>query len=325
MVPSCTGGSVKRILFLRNRIDTPARYNYEINYGWVELGIERNLFVAYDWWVDNIPYIFEFNRFLSSEKIDCIISITSAPRFAHFRAFEWLGVLKNAIVPTILLACDSCYCSWDDPFYQVWDHVLYRMADRDLKYPKHGSFRPWCINLQKYVPVYGGTEIKMIASSSAAYELRQALRLLNQTYVAQRGKHLFRDLTNRAAGLSGKAYIRELQDARALLATASRISPETRAKVLEAAACGTLVITPPTKYLDLYFSEDQVFVFRDGREFVEVCRRVRDMALTDVVKKQREAYEHVAQNHNCTEFIKKCILPTIDMVQASPCPGRRRC
>lgn len=300
-----------RILFLRNQIDTPERYNYEISYGWVERGIEENLYEAFDWYVDLIPHVYEFNQYLQKNRITAIISLTAAPRFAYFKALEWVNILKYVSVPSILLACDSCYHSWDDPFYQAWDFILYKMGDRDYLYPRNGAFIPWCINMKKYRPVFGGEDIKMIASANKAYELREALRLLNRRNNQIRGELLFDDLSNRIGEMHGERYIQEVQSARALITTGSRISPPTRAKVLEAASCGTLVITPPTQCLEMYFSEEQVFVFKNGKEFREICGYVKNINMDDVVEKQKAVYEYTRHHHNCIKFIKRYILPAI--------------
>ena len=93
-------------------------------------------------------------------------------------------------------------------------------------------------------------------------------------------------------------------------------TPPTRAKVLEAAACGALVITPPTQCLEMYFSEDQIFVFRTGKEFREICDYVKHMDNDEVVEKQKAVFEYTRHHHDCIRFIKRHILTTIEALQS---------
>lgn len=300
---------MKRILFLRNRIDISERYNYALNYAWVDRGASEGLYAAFDWYIDDIPTIDELNAYLSDSEIDCIISMcASLRRFQNFNAEAWLSLVAEASVPAILRAGDSCYDSWDDPFYQVWDYILYRMADKHGNYPDKGTFIPWAIDTEKYTPVYGGDPIVMINTCNEAYPLRIALRELNRKHAGA----LFLDMCNMSDEIKGAKYIECLQNARAIISTPSKYSPETSGKVVEAAACGTLIITSPTKYLDHYFSDDQVFLFNTGAEFVEVCNRVKQMDVDEVIEKQKAVREHVAENHNCVKFINEYILPAIE-------------
>jgi len=306
---------MKRILFLKNRIDVPERYNFSLNYGWVQRGIDAGLYTPFEWFVDDIPFPEQLDTFLNANWIDCIISMCAAEsRFSYFGATEWLNLIQGADVPTILRAGDSCYDSWGDPFYQVWDRILYRMADKNGCYPVDGTFIPWCVDMTKCTPVYGGEPIVMAGASNEAYPLRVALRELNR----QHGGKLFLDMCNMAGDLNGQPYIEYLQNARAIITTGSQLSPETRGKVLEAAACGALVITPPTKHLDRYFDDDQVFIFNTGAEFVDVCNRVKQMDMDEVIEKQEAVYEHVSQNHNCIKFVNEYILPAIDAATKGP-------
>lgn len=299
---------MKRILFLRNKIDTPERYNYALNYGWVDRGASEGLYAAFGWDIEDIPTQDELNAYLSDNEIDCIISLCAVEaRFAHSNAMEWMELINEANVPTILRAADPCYHSWDENFYQIWDYILYNMPDKRGFIPENGAFIPWCIDMSKYVPVYGGDQIVMACTASEAYPLRMALRELNK----KRGGGLFLDMCNMAEDLHGKAYVECLQNSRAIIATGSIPSPETKGKVIEAAACGALVITSPTTNLDRYFNNDQVFVFETGEEFVEVCERVRQMPMDEVIERQKAAREHVSQNHNCVKFINDHILPAV--------------
>jgi len=306
---------VKRILFLRNRKNVPESYNYNLNYGWVKCGVDAGLYEAYDWYIDDIPTGERFNKYLAEYEIDCIISLcASESLFIEFNAMEWLPLLYKADVPAILRSSDACYHSWREPFYQVWDYILYNCADRDGSYPDNGDFIPWCIDVDKYTPVWGGDQIVMACSTGLAYPLREALRDLNQ----DSGESLFLDMCNMADDLKGDKYIEALQSARAIIATGSIPSPETKGKVIEAAACGALVITSPTSNLERYFSEDQVFVFKTGNEFVEMCRRVQEMPMDEVISRQKAAYEHVSQNHECLGFVEEHILPAVDIAAKEP-------
>ena len=111
---------MKRILFLKNKVDIPSRYNYEINYGWVDAGSQAGLYGSLDWYIDSIPTRDEFFPYLAAWDIGCIISLCALPRFEHFNAMAWLDLLESVDVPKILKAADTCYSSWRDPFYQVW-------------------------------------------------------------------------------------------------------------------------------------------------------------------------------------------------------------
>lgn len=300
---------MKRILFLRNRIDVPERYNYALNYGWVDKGESEGLYTAFDWYIDDIPTIERLNAYLADNEIDCIISMCAAPqRFEAFNAGKWLSLIEHCNTPTILRAGDSCYESWSDYFYQVWDHILYRMADKHGKYPDNGMFIPWNVDMDVYTPEYGGDQIVMVNTCNDAYPLRFALRDLNQKH----GGALFLDMCNMAHEIKGANYIECLQNARAIISTPSKYSPETSGKVVEAAACGTLVVTPRTKYLDHYFSDDQVYLFETGAEFVDVCNRVKQMDMDVTISQQRAVYEHVVENHNCIKFVNEYILPAVD-------------
>jgi len=301
---------VKRILFLRNRKNVPSSYNFALNYGWVQCGIDAGLYESYDWYIDDIPTGERFNEYLAEYEIDCIVSLcASESLFIEFNAMEWLPILYKADVPVILRASDGCYHSWREPFYQIWDYILYNCADKDGGYPENGAFIPWCIDTSKNKPVWGGDQIIMACSTGAAYPLRQALRDLNK----DSGGSLFLDMCNMADDLKGDKYIEALQSARAIIATGSIPSPETKGKVIEAAANGALVITSPTSNLERYFSEDQVFVFKTGNEFVEMCRRVQEMPMDEVIERQKAAYEHVSQNHDCLGFINNHILQAIEI------------
>lgn len=305
---------MKRILFLKNKIDTPSRYNYEINYGWTDVGAQRSLFDAQEWFIDSIPTREELNAYIARSEIDCIVSLCALSRFEHFNAMEWIELLESVSIPKILRAADTCYQSWRDPFYQAWDHVLYRMPDKNGGIPAKGTFIPWSINPEKYEFVSGGTEIKMIASCGEAYPLRTALRDLNRKHSRTQGHYLFSDLCDQVGILNGEAYIQEMQTARAIITTGSKLSPETRARVLEAAACGALIITPPTKHLGTYFDSDQVFIFNDGDEFVEICESVAAMDEQEVVEMQERNHKHVCENHNSVKFVNEYILPVLEQL-----------
>lgn len=307
---------MKRILFLRNRIDVPERYNYALNYAWVDKGASEGLYAGLSWYIDReIPTLDDLNAYLKTNEIDCIISMcANESRFAHFGAVEWLTLIRDCDVPTFLRAGDLCYDSLDDDFYQPWYYIWYRMLDRDGCVPAVGGFIPWCIDIDTYIPRCGGEQIIMVGASNETYPLRESLRRLNR----QHDGALFVDMCNRADELNGQSYIDALQSARAIITTGSTLSPETRGKVLEAAACGTLVITPPTKHLDLYLSDDQVFLFNTGAEFVDVCNRVEQMGMDEVTQRQRAVREHVAENHNCVKFINDYILPAVDAATKGP-------
>ena len=247
--------------------------------------------------------------------MDCIVSLAgSLGHFDHARALAWLPLLRSASIPVILRAGDSCFASWSDPFYSIWDHIFYRMPDRDGRLPARGSFIPWCVNTEKYQPRFGGKEIVMVcACSKRKYPSLMALRTLNQVHKGS----LFIDKTRRSKHIKGQRYVECLQNARAMVTTGSPVSPETRGKVLEAAACGTLIITSPTKHLELYFDDDQVFMFDSDSEFVEVCKRVKDMDPEQVCEMQRRNREHVEEKHGCELFITKHILPVIENLKGS--------
>lgn len=308
---------MKRILFLKNKIDTPSRYNYEINYGWTDVGAQHGLFDAQDWFIDSIPTREQLDAYIAKSEIDCIISLCALPRFEYFNAMSWLDLLEGVKIPKILRAADTCYQSYRDPFYQAWDHILYRMGDKNGGIPAKGTFIPWSINPEKYVPQSGGTEIKMIASCGEAYPLRTALRDLNRKHSRTRGSYLFTDLCDQVGILNGERYVTEMQTARAIITTGSKLSPETRARVLEATACGALIITPPTKHLSMYFDPDQVFIFNDGDEFVEICQSVIGMDEESVIELQERNRKHVCENHNSVKFVKERILPVIEQLQGA--------
>jgi len=303
---------MKRILFLKNKIDIPSRYNYEINYGWTDVGAEHSLFDPFSWYIDSIPTLDEFRAYMSKHEVDCIISLCALSRFEHFNATAWLDLLESVKIPKILRAADTYRNSWRNPFYQVWDRILYRGPDRDGGIPEKGTFIPWSINPKRYKPVFGGNEIKMIATCGEHYPLRSALRDLNRKHSRTQGAYLFSDLCDQVKILNGKRYIQELQAARSIISTGNKPAPETPAKVLEAAVCGALIITPPTKHLGMYFDPAQVFIFNDGDEFVEVCESVAGMDEQKAAEMQEWNYEHVCKNHNSVKFVNEYILPLLE-------------
>ena len=304
-----------KLLFLRNAWDNPGRYNYELNYGWVDTGAEVGLYEGANWSIRHVPRSEFFNAYLKDAGIDCIVSLVSSRgHFEQVGVMAWMELLKEAPIPVVLRAGDSCYASWSDPFYAIWDHIFYRMPDKDGRLPAKGSFIPWCINTEKYPPRFGGEEIVMVcACSKRKYPSRMVLRQLNQIHRSS----LFVDKTRRSKHIKGPLYIECLQNARAMVTTGSPASPETRGKVLEAAACGALIITPPTKHLELYFDDDQVFMFNSDSEFVEVCKRVKDMDPRRVCEMQRRNRKHVEEKHGCELFVTEHILPVIESLKGS--------
>lgn len=276
-----------KILFLINDTDVPIRYNYEINYGWIQRCQEVGLFEAE---YLNIKHVHKLN----TTGIDYIFSISTLKRFNSLSPklqLEWINILSNIDVTTILKAGDTCFHTWEHLFYSIWDYILYRMSDKNKQYPDNGIFLPWCLDTTKYTPVFGGDKIKMISTSHSSYPLREQLRQDNE------GE--FMDLCN--LGITGEAYRQELQSARAIIHTGSPTSPETRAKALEAALCGALLITTQTKYLDYYFNLDDVFIFNDRDTFKEQCYYIKEMNNPELL--QRQVYKYIKINFNCINIM----------------------
>jgi len=266
------------VVLLTNNVDAPTRYNYEINFGWTRL-------------YKNKWSIHETEGF---GKYDCVFCISTFKRFTREEMYKWHKLLSAYDAYKVLRAGDTCYCDWRHPFYEIWDWILYRMPDKNGKYPENGSYLPWSIDPNKYRPSCEGKDIALVGTCNDAYPLRQFLIYINDNY--------FIDKTN----LDYEEYLQVLRDSRAVICTGNVSDPGTRAKALEAAASGCVLITYPTEYLELYFKPvwDCLYIYDSKQSFIEQIKRVKD---TDTLEQQQRIAEHIRTHFNHERVINEYI------------------
>jgi len=233
--------------------DTPQRHNYRVNYGvWAKIKGDAVQMENFNVDPGNYDVIF-------------------LPQFKRWKnKTDLLSYIKNSRAKKVLFDNDSCYRSFDDPFYEGLDYIFYRDVDKNKETPgMKSSWLPWSVDTEYYTPVYGGEGIVFNCSVSKHYPLRTKIsELVNNT------RHQADD------------YVMLLQQAAGAIHTDSPIVPVVRAKALEFAACGTHIISNRTQKMEFFFPEDLVVYFDSVDELKNIINNFKPNMETQ--KKLRE-------------------------------------
>jgi hypothetical protein len=247
-----------KILKVLAEIDNPKRHNYQINYGlWEEIP-------------GDVAILEHFTADIN--KYDVVL----LPMYKRWVGYMGLlDALKSSRAKTVLFDNDSCLRSFDMDFYDGFDFIFYRGADKHGKTPGRSAWLPWSINENLYTPKYGGTGVSFSSRVAKIYPLRRKIsRVIPSTKY------------------TGKSYIRHLQQSAAAIHTNSELSPVTRGKVLEFAACGTQVISNRVPDLNWYFPDELIIYFDTVKELQGI---VQDFKPDIEMQKQLRAV--VEQRH----------------------------
>ena len=247
--------------------DNPFKYNYHINYGvWDKIPGDSEILETFGANLNDYDTVFlpMYSRWIGNEKL--------------------LDTIKNHKIRKVLFDNDSCYRSFDDPFYDGIDHIFYRCPDKHGK--TKGSHLIWSVDTRRMTPVYGGCGVAF-SCSMIGYPLRKEI-----------DKHIAH---TREIGID---YIERLQSSAAAIHTNSKTTDVTRAKVLEFAACGTQIISNRTPDMGLYFPDDLITYFDTVEELIDIVRDFK--ANIDTQKKLRQIVEerHTDQIR-ATQIIEK--------------------
>lgn len=222
-----------KILKIYPSKDTKDRYNYHINY---------------DIWdkIEGYSVILETKSYLSKLDNYDIVFLPMYKRWENH--YDILNKLKSHKIKTILFDNDTCYRSFDLPFYEGIDFIFYRHPDINGLAPMktNSDWLPWSIDTQIYKPKYGGNDILYNCIISEAYPLREKI---SEIIKPKKGK--------------GIKYIENIQNAAAAIHADSDILQEARAKILEFGSCGTEIISNRTKKMEYYYPDDLIIYFDD--------------------------------------------------------------
>lgn len=249
-----------KILKIYPNIDKPTRYNYHVNYGvWDAIEGDRDSLENFSSDLSNYDVVF-------------------VPMYKR-----WIGRLgllnriKDHKIKTVLFDNDSCYRSFNDPFYNGFDYIFYRDLDRDQK--KHATILSsrlmWSIDTDLYSPKFGGTGISFNCSLHI-YPVR-----LNIARVIVNTSH------------RGKAYIKHLQNSAGAIHTNNFIVPGVRAKILEFASCGTQIISNPSKYMGDYFPKELIIEFGTVSQLQDIIKN-----FTPDIQAQKQLREITVEKHD---------------------------
>jgi hypothetical protein len=257
-----------KILRIQPEIDTPDRYNYQVNYGvWDALSQ-----------ISDTTTISTSDLYILSKADIEKYDVALCPMFKRWDGWNGLTALdklKECNIKRVLFDNDCCYRSFHHPFYDGFDFIFYRMPDKEGRTPKNGKHLKWSINEKMYTPVYGGSGVSFNCSLGDTYELRNAI-----------ARHI------KPTNHKGKAYIEHLQNSAGAIHTDSAIAPLPRAKVLEYAACGTHIISNRVKGMNEYFPDGMVTYFDSVSELLSIIRNFK--ANKEI---QMKARIHLEENH----------------------------
>lgn len=232
-----------KILKIYPAKDNPKRRNYEINYGVWDC-IEGDKVILERFNVDPNEY-------------DVIF-------FPMFKRWERRKNLFNRLMQCkakkILFDNDSCYRTFDHPFYKGFDFIFYRDTDMDNNIPNCTSaLFKWSVDTNKFLPTYNKTNISFNCSvHKKAYPLRYEI---NKFF--------------KRTKLKGDAYIKHLQSCGAGLHIDSHIVNQIRAKALEYASCGCEIISNRTKNMNLYYPDKLITYFDNLVELQEIIKNYK--------------------------------------------------
>ena len=230
-----------KILKLKPKQDIKTNHNYHVNYGaWDE--------------IEGDEFILEgFNS--NIEAYDVVF----LPMYKRWVDMGLLNKIKNSKVKTVLFDNDSCYRTFNNPFYRDIDLILYRCPDENGNTPNTNSiWHPWSVDTSLYSPIYGGEGVTLSCSVSNDYPLRQKItKIIKNTSV------------------SGKEYIKLLQKSGGVIHTDSNLVPMVRAKALEIASCGSQIISNRTNKMDYFFPDELVTYFDSVVELEEIIKNFK--------------------------------------------------
>lgn len=253
-----------KILRIQPATDTPDRYNYKVNYGvWDCIDSEKQVMNILPALSDS--YISQFDAVF-------------LPMYKRWGGYsKQLDRLKSLPVATVLFDNDSCYRSFNDPFYDGIDFVFYRIKDQDGKEPNNRSHElKWSVDADYFTPFYGGSRVSFNCTvNDDTYALRKEI-----------AKHM--SPTN----YTGNDYVKHLQESAAAIHTNSEIAPIPRAKILEFAACGTEIISNRMDGMNDYFPDELITYFDTVQELLNIVRNFKPD-----IDKQKELRRIVEENH----------------------------
>jgi hypothetical protein len=244
-----------KILKIYPEVDTPKRFNYDINFGvWDKIegdscGMEN---------------------FKSDLNEYDVVFLPQIKRW--YNHLPLLTKIKNHRIRKVLFDNDSCYRSFRDRLYLGINYIFYRDLDRDERKPScESSLLRWSVDTGKIQPVYGGSGIAFNCSIGD-YAMRKAI----STFV----KH---------EKIVGGAYVLNLQKSAAAIHTDSSRVKAVRAKILEFAACGAQIISNRTKNMELYFPDELIIYFdninqlrdiiKDFKPDIEIQKKLREITV----------------------------------------------
>jgi len=244
-----------RLLKIYPQKDHPFRYNYHVNYGaWDKVGGDSATLET-------------FNEDL--DEYDMIFLPTHSRWTGHY---DLLDRIKSHKIRKVLFDNDTCYRSFEIPFYDGMDFIFYRCLDKFGKKPKtRGAHLPWSVDHERMLPYYGGLGVAFTCSL-IGYPFRKE--------IARRIE------CKRETGVD---YIERLQASAGAIHTNSKVSPVTRAKVLEFAACGTQIISNRTPDMNLNFPDELITYFDTIDQLVDIVKTFE--ADISIQKQLREIIE----------------------------------
>lgn len=229
-----------KILKLYPSIDTPSRYNYQINYGiWDEIK------------GDSI----KLENFKIS-KLDNYDVIFLPMRKRWGKQINLFNQIKQHRIKTIMFDNDCYVGEFSDSFYSGVDFIFYRIFDKKNNKPKNGMWLPWSIDTNKYEAKYGGSGVSFNSTIHPIYPHRREISRIvkNTKYV-------------------GLKYIKHLQDSSAAIHASS--FEMTHGKVIEFASCGTQIISNRTEHMNYYFPDELIIYFKDVNELKQIIKNFK--------------------------------------------------
>jgi hypothetical protein len=285
------------ILALMHKIDTPERYNYQVNFGFLDemANLENVNLIKYD-----IEKLAKGGRDLIleiAEKNE--IQLVTGPLHVRWQNAESLPrLIKDAGLPLVIFDNDCFQFSFSDEFYSYFDWVFYREYDKHNDSPAKGSYLPWSIDAKLYFPKYGGTGTVLCATIRDHYPMRgKIMKYLHPHTV---------DCTS----YKGKEYIQHLQNSLMAISTGSTRFNFTAAKILEIASCGTAILTEDSRRLDFYFNKDLIFIYKDIPElkyYINYANKNSD----EVIYKQKMLRKTI-ENHHTNEIRAREMLKVLE-------------
>lgn len=271
------------ILALMHKIDTPERYNFQVNFGFLDelARLENVNLIKYD-----IEKVAQGGRDLILELAEKHeIQLVTGPIHVRWQNAESLPrLIKDAGLKLVIFDNDCFQFSFTDEFYSYFDWIFYREYDKHNDSPSKGSYLPWSINANLYAPKYGGSGTVLCGTIRDHYPMRLKIREYLHPHTVD------------CTPYSGKEYIQHLQNSLMAISTGSTRFNFTAAKLIEIASCGTAILTEDSKRLDFYFSKNLVFVFKDLNE-LKYNIHYANKNIDDVLHRQQMLRKTVENRH----------------------------